>query len=85
MRKLTLDSRARQAYRGLVTRKQTPIAIIRKARTLSQQDMARLLGVSQQTLSKFETGRLAPDAAVRVRMAAILGVSENELFEAKAS
>lgn len=47
--------------------------------------MARLLGVSQQTLSKFETGRLAPNAAVRVRMAAILGVSETELFEAKAS
>jgi len=52
---------------------------IRRARTLNQKQLARLAGVSQQTLSKWETGRLAPSPAVAVRLAAILGVTPSDI------
>ena len=45
---------------------------------MNQKQLSRLAGVSQQTLSKFETGRLTPSAAVAVRLAAILGVTPSD-------
>ena len=53
---------------------------IRKARTLSQVDLAKLLGVSQQTISKIEKGTIQPSADIQARAAAILGVGRDELF-----
>jgi transcriptional regulator with XRE-family HTH domain len=61
-------------------RKTTPLRNIRRARTLSQQDLARLVEISQQTLSKIERGAFVPGADVRARLAAVLGVSESDLF-----
>jgi transcriptional regulator with XRE-family HTH domain len=50
------------------------------ARTINQSDLARLAGVTQETISKAERGllRLSPD--VQARLAVILGVSIAELF-----
>lgn len=53
---------------------------VRRARTLNQEQLARILGVSQQTLSKYEKGILVPDVDVQAQLAAILGVSQDELF-----
>jgi transcriptional regulator with XRE-family HTH domain len=47
---------------------------------MSQQDLARLARISQQSLSKIERGVLRPSRDVRARLAAILGVSEAEAF-----
>lgn len=47
---------------------------------MNQADLARLLGVSQQTLSKYESGAVVPPHDMRVRMAAILGVSVTDIF-----
>ena len=58
----------------------TPLRRLRKARTLSQVDLARLAGVSQQAMSKFENGQLVPSADVQALIAAILGASASELF-----
>lgn len=53
---------------------------MRRTRTLNQEDLARLAGVTQETISKAERGRLrlAPD--VQARIAAILGAPRAELF-----
>lgn len=50
---------------------------------MNQADLARLIGVSQQTLSKFESGRLVPSIDVQARLAAILGASREDLFPAR--
>lgn len=42
--------------------------------------MAQLLGVSQQTYSKYESGRLIPSADVRARIGAILATTEEAIF-----
>jgi len=61
-------------------RKTTPLRNLRRSRTINQQDLARLVGISQQSLSKAEQGilRLSPD--VQARLAAVLGASRQELF-----
>lgn len=53
---------------------------MRRARTLNQADLARLAGVSQQTLSKYENGTLMPSPDVQARLAAILGAGVCDLF-----
>lgn len=47
---------------------------------MSQSDLAQLVGVTQETLSKVERGliQLRPD--LQARIAAILGSSRQELF-----
>jgi transcriptional regulator with XRE-family HTH domain len=61
-------------------RKCSPLTNLRRARTLNQDDLARLLGVSQQTLSKFEKGQLVPSVDMQERIAAILGASRADVF-----
>jgi len=58
----------------------TPLRNLRRARTLNQVEMARLLGVAQQTYSKYESGVLVPPEDVQARIAAILGGSREALF-----
>jgi transcriptional regulator with XRE-family HTH domain len=60
-------------------RKSLPLRNLRRARTLNQQDLARLVGISQQSLSKFEKGTLVPSVDVQARLAAILGASRADL------
>lgn len=57
-----------------------PLRHIRVARTLSQHALARLMGVSQQTLSKWERGLLEPSSDMQIRLAAVLGVSVADAF-----
>jgi transcriptional regulator with XRE-family HTH domain len=58
----------------------SPLRNTRRTRTLSQEELARLAGITQESLSKAERGiiQLRPD--VQARLAAILGVSRDELF-----
>ena len=58
----------------------TPLQNLRRARTLNQVQMARLIGVSQQTYCKYERGQIVPSKDVQARIAAILGVSIDECF-----
>lgn len=60
--------------------KHSPLRNVRRARTLNQEQMAALLGVSQQTYSKYESGRIVPATDVQERLAALLGVARAELF-----
>jgi len=61
-------------------RKTTRLRNLRRARTLNQEQLANLLEISQQTLSKFESGVLVPSVDMQARIAAILGTSREELF-----
>lgn len=69
-----------------VRQNNSPLRNVRRARTLTQADMARLLDVTQQTYSKYESGQLRPPTDVQARIGAVLGVPSRELFpEAVAS
>jgi len=61
-------------------RKPLPLRNLRRVRTLNQEDLARLVGIGQQSLSKIERGLLVPSVDVQERLAAILGASRQLLF-----
>lgn len=52
----------------------------RKAKGISQEEMAVKLNVVRQTVSKWENGRSVPDADVLMHMAELLGVSVSQLL-----
>ena len=56
------------------------IRTLRKARGLSQQELAERLHVVRQTVSKWEQGLAVPDAAMLVQLAECLEVSVEELL-----
>lgn len=60
--------------------KTTPLRNLRRARTLNQSELAALVGITQQSLSKAERGVLTLSPDVRARIAAILGVAESDVF-----
>jgi transcriptional regulator with XRE-family HTH domain len=65
-------------------RKTTPLRNLRRARTISQADFARLVGIGQQYLSKIENETVVPSRDVQDLIAAKLGVSRAECgFPAK--
>ena len=53
---------------------------LRKLRGLSQAALSQLLGVSQQAVGKWETGRSQPDTAMLRRIADLFGVSTDLLL-----
>lgn len=53
----------------------------RKKRGLSQEEVAGKLGVSRQTISKWETDETLPDTRQSKRLAALYGLSLDELVE----
>lgn len=56
------------------------IAALRKAKDLTQEALARQLGVTFQAVSKWENGQSCPDIAMLPDLSDILGVSIDELF-----
>lgn len=58
----------------------TPLERFRRARTMSQADLARLARVSQQTISKAEKGLLPLSTDVKEVIATILGAPVHEVF-----
>ena len=60
---------------------QENLRTLRKARGLSQEDLAQRLHITRQTLSKWENGLSVPDAQLLLRLAEILEVSVAQLLE----
>jgi transcriptional regulator with XRE-family HTH domain len=52
----------------------------RRAASLSQADLARRCGVTQQTISDIERGNAAPGERLKLRIAGALGLVPEELF-----
>jgi putative transcriptional regulator len=56
------------------------LKILRAEADLSQGDLARLLGVSRQTINAVETDKYDPSLPLALRMAKIFGVAVDEIF-----
>jgi len=61
------------------------IARLRREKGLTQEDLAERLGVTQPVVSDYERGRLRLHGELIVQLAAILGVSADEILGLKAS
>jgi putative transcriptional regulator len=57
------------------------VAPLRKAQGLTQQELARLAGVSRQTVVELERGDYNPSTALALRLAVLLDASVEELFQ----
>lgn len=59
------------------------IAKFRKERKLTQEELANQMGVSSQAVSKWENDASCPDISTLPKLAAILGVTTDELLTGK--
>ena len=59
------------------------IAALRKEKGMTQKDLADLLNVTDKAVSKWERNVACPDTALIPKLAEILGVSIEELMNAK--
>ena len=53
---------------------------VRKEKNLSQQDLAKLVGVSRNTISSIETGQYTPTAKLALLLCVALDKKFEELF-----
>ncbi len=56
------------------------IAVLRKEHSMTQKELAQRLGVSDKTVSKWETGRGLPEISIMQSLCETLGISINELL-----
>jgi putative transcriptional regulator len=56
------------------------IRVARAERDISQEQLARTVGVSRQTISSIETGQYCPSTLLAFRLATVLGTRVDELF-----
>ena len=56
---------------------------LRKEKGLSQEDLANELGVSRQTVSKWETGESSPDFDKIIPLCKFYGITSDELLTGK--
>lgn len=59
------------------------IAALRRNKELKQDDLAQMLEVSPQAVSKWENDQTCPDISLLPKLAEILGVSVDELLSGK--
>ena len=59
------------------------IVALRKEKNLKQDDLAQMLEVSPQAVSKWENDQTCPDISLLPKLAKILGVSVDELLSGK--
>ena len=60
------------------------IALLRKEKGLTQEELATHMGVTPQAVSKWENDQTCPDISALPRLARLLGVSVDKLLEGKA-
>ena len=53
---------------------------IRKARDVNQEELAKALGVSRQTISSLENGRYNPSIELAYKLSKYFGVTIEEVF-----
>ena len=56
------------------------IAKYRKAKPMTQEELAGLLGVSSQAVSKWETDTSCPDIGILPKLCKVLGITTDELL-----
>lgn len=66
-----------------MARRKTPVQTLRaarKARRLSQKELAYVARLSQQALSRYENGAAIPPPKKQVRLATVLGIAAKALW-----
>ena len=58
------------------------IQILRKKRNLTQEALAELVGVTRQTIAKWESGESVPDLSLAGKLASVLDVALDDLVNA---
>ena len=71
--KLALQNKGRDALRNRIEE-------IRKGRGIRQEEFAKALGVSRQTISSLETGRYNPSIFLAHKIAVYFGMTIEEVF-----
>ena len=61
------------------------IAALRRSRDMSQEQLAKVLGISPSAVGMYEQGRREPSAATLVAIATLFGVSTDYLLTGKPS
>jgi len=56
------------------------IRVFRAEHRLSQDDLAKLIGVSRKTISTIEVGRFVPSTIIALQIARQFGVPVEEIF-----
>jgi len=56
------------------------IASLRKQKGMTQEGLGEMLGVTNKTVSRWETGKYMPDIDKLQELSAVLGISVNELL-----
>lgn len=59
------------------------ISQCRKDKGLTQARLAEQLNISDRAVSKWETGKSMPDASIMLELCGILGITVNDLFNAR--
>ena len=59
------------------------IALLRKEKGMTQEDLASAMGVSPQAVSKWENDQTCPDISALPKLSKLLGVTVDELLEGK--
>ena len=59
------------------------IALLRRQKNLTQEELANHMGVSPQAVSKWENDQTCPDISALPKLSRLLGVSVDELLEGK--
>ncbi len=57
------------------------IKIHRAIKNMTQEELAKRIGVSRQTINSIETNRYIPSTILAMKIAAIFEVGVNEVFE----
>ena len=56
------------------------LKVARAEHDLTQEDLARMISVSRQTINSIEKNRYVPSTVLALKMSQVFGVSVNDLF-----
>jgi putative transcriptional regulator len=57
------------------------LKIERAIKNLTQDDLAKLIGVSRQTINSIESGRYVPSTVLALKLSQVFEKTVNEIFE----
>jgi len=57
------------------------LKVQRAIKDLTQEDLAKLLGVSRQTINSIEKNRYVPSTVLALKLSMVFKISVNEIFE----
>jgi putative transcriptional regulator len=57
------------------------LKVQRAIKDLTQQDLAKLLGVSRQTINSIEKNRYVPSTVLALKLSKVFEIAVNEIFE----